>query len=365
MSSSSSILRCVLLSVLILPMACKEKKVPPPPPVARVSVQEIIKTNIPIIKTYIGITQSIATAGIRARVQGFLTKMNFVEGKPVKKGQLLYVIDPKPFQAKLDLAQGQLSRSIAEQEFQAVEYQRLKQLVAKGNIAKSTYDETKARYQQAIADVQIQNAQVTEAQINLSYCSMYAPFDSIIGEQNVDVGNLVGGAEDTLLATVVQLDPIYVLFSPSVKDFSEFLKYRANMPFKVEANLPHNPELIFKGKVNLINNQADTATSTVLMRAEMANPKQLLLPGIYVNLRLFLNADASVILVPSRAVLETQGARTVYIFNEGIVENRNITVSGQYENAWIVTSGLKVGEQLVTSGLQKLKSGDKVTLVAP
>ena len=338
-----------------------EKKPASNPPKPAVPVIKITQSIIPITKTYIGITQSISSVGIKARVEGFLIKMNFVEGDPVKKGQLLFVIDPKPFEAQLNLAQGNLSKSIADKEYQQVEYLRMRQLVAKGDTPKSTYDQAAARLAESVAEVEIQNAQVQQAQINLGYCSMYSPFDGIIGEKFVDVGNLVGAGENTLLANVVTLNPIYVLFSPSVEDFSELLKYRANRPFQVEATLPQDKTLVFKGQVDLVNNQADVSTSTVLMRALIQNPDKLLLPGIYVNIKLTLSKQDKTILVPTKAVMEVQGQRTVYVVNDkGRIETRTLRVSGQYNGQYIVESGLKNDDLVMISSLQKVKPGEEV-----
>ncbi|RAP38384.1 hypothetical protein B1207_00395 [Legionella quinlivanii] len=345
---------------LVLLSACSESNTQAPA-IPTVAVTKISSSQIPINRKYIGITQSISAAGIKARVEGFLIKMNFVEGKPVKKDQLLFVIDPRPFEAKLSLAQGQYAKSVADKEYQEIQYRRMKDLVVKGDVSQSHFDEVNAKFSEADAQVQIGAANVADAKINLGYCYMYSPFDGIIGKKYVDVGNLVGGGENTLLANVVQLNPIYVEFSPSVEDFTSFLKYRDNMPFKVEVSLPHDGNLVFKGKLDLINNQADVSTSTILMRAEIENPKQLLLPGIYVGVKLHLSNNEKVILVPKQATMVTQGQRSVFVVgSDNIVHSKNITTSGQYDSSYIVSSGLKEGEVVVSNGLQKIHDGMKV-----
>ncbi|MCE3044769.1 efflux RND transporter periplasmic adaptor subunit [Legionella sp. 16cNR16C] len=345
---------------LALLSACSESNTQAPS-IPTVAVTKISSSQIPINRKYIGITQSISAAGIKARVEGFLIKMNFVEGKPVKKDQLLFVIDPRPFEAKLSLAQGQYAKSVADKEYQEIQYRRMKDLVVKGDVSQSHFDEVNAKFSEADAQVQIGAANVADAKINLGYCYMYSPFDGIIGKKYVDVGNLVGGGENTLLANVVQLNPIYVEFSPSVEDFTSFLKYRDNMPFKVEVSLPHDGNLVFKGKLDLINNQADVSTSTILMRAEIENPKQLLLPGIYVSVKLHLSNNEKVILVPKQATMVTQGQRSVFVVgSDNIVHSKNITTSGQYDSSYIVSSGLKEGEVVVSNGLQKIHDGMKV-----
>ncbi|STX51164.1 HlyD family secretion protein [Legionella busanensis] len=347
--------------LFIVITSCSDQKSSSVQPKLQVPVKEIKTSFIPIFKEYIGLTQSISSVDIRARVEGFLIKMNFVEGAIVKKNQLLFVIDPKPFEAQLNLAQGQLSRSIAEKEFQQLEFLRLKALVAKGDIAKARFDQVTALYREAIAQVDIQTAQVEQAKINLSYCSMYSPIDGIISHKYVDVGNLVGAGEKTLLANVVQLNPIYVEFNPSTSDFTELLKYRSNMPFKVEITLPNDKNTRFYGKVDLINNQVNVSTATILMRALIDNPKNLLLPGIYVDVKLILTNKSPAILVPIAAVMQNQEMRSVYIVTtNNKVQAKTVTVSGQIDENYIIISGLKDGDKVILSGLQKLQPGMEV-----
>ena len=329
-----------------------------PPPASSVSALKIRWSSIPLIREYIGITQSITAVSIRARVEGFLLEKHFTEGTPVKKNQLLYVIDKRPFEAQVQSAEGTLARSIADEAYQKVEYIRMRELVKKGNVSKSEYDRLDAQYKSAVANVEIAKAQLEQAKINLGYCSMYSPFDGLIGKRYVDLGNLVGGGEKTLLANVVQLNPMYVEFSPSVTDFSEFLKYKNQMPFHVKIQLPHNDKISFEGKIDLINNEADVPTSTILMRAMIDNPNNLLRPGIYVNLSMILTNSQKVILIPKKAILETQEKKSVFVANDkGEIEARGIETNGEYQECSIVQSGIKVGDTVILDNLQKLHPG--------
>jgi len=348
-----------LLSTLLLACQNNGDKNGQPAPVSVVKVQI---ASVPVTKEYIGITQSIASVDIRARVKGFLTQMNFVEGKPVKKDASLFVIDPLPFEADVKAAEGNLAKSIANREFQTAEYERYGKLVKKGDVSVANYDRVKSQYQEAVAQVQINQANLDTAKINLSYCYMNASFDGIIGEKFVDVGNLVGGTENTLLATLVELNPMYIQFSPSVSDFALMLAHRKNMPFKVEATFSDDANMKFHGKVDLINNQADTPTSTILMRALLDNPESLLLPGIYLKVKLTLSNGESQLIIPVTSVMEVQGQRMVYIIDKNNeVQSRAITTNGQYQQSYIIVSGLKEGEMVVTNNLQKIKPGLTVT----
>lgn len=326
-----------------------------------VTAIKIHNSNIPLEKTYIGITKAIAQVDIKARVKGFLQEMNFVEGMPVKNGQLLFVIDQLPFKTKLDYAIGTLDKAKAEQEFQEVEYKRMEALVKKGDISKSRYDRAAAGIKEATANVLIAKSQVEDAKINLGYCSMHSPFDGIISKRYVDIGNLVGGTIETLLANVVQLNPIYVEFNPSVSDFATMQNYKNNMPFHVHVSIPYNEKNIFSGEIDLINNTADVGTSTILLRASIKNPENILLPGIYVNITVRLEDNFPTILVPSEAVLEIQGKRSVFVVSkDNKVESRSIVTDGQYHQQFIVTKGLEDGDIVITTGLQKVNVGTDV-----
>lgn len=351
----------LIIGLSCLVSACdknaKKKSMPEiPAPAMKLQISQV-----PLIKEYIGTSESVAEVGIRARVKGFLDKVNFVEGKPVLKDQLLFVIEPNSFQAKVDLAKGDLLKAEAEQAFQKVELERMKQLVSKGNISKERYDRTRAQYLSAQGDVQSAKANLEEAKINLSYTSMYAPFDGLIGEKFVDVGNLVGGADETLLANVIQLNPLYVSFNPSVDDYAQMLKYRSNMPFRVVATMPKDSKQRFDGKLELINNLADVDTSTILMRATVKNPDNLALPGMYMRVQVYLTDKHKVLLVPETAVINDQGQQTVLLVNEqSIVESQKIETIGEFKQQFIVESGIKAGDVIIIEGQQKLKPGMKV-----
>lgn len=351
----------LLLCCITLLSSCYERPKKPKAGEVTVQVIKITPTTVPVFKDYIGITQSIAQVSMRARVKGFLVKKNFTEGDWVKKGQLLFEIDPRPFKADVDQAKADLQRSEADAAFKQVQAERYKTLVKKAAASQADFDRVNAQYQEAVAQVAVDTAKVEQAEINLSYCYMYAPIDGKIGEKYVDVGNLVGGTNDTLLATIVKLDPIYVQLSPSINDFGEFVAYRKNAPFKVKITIPGYKKLVFDGQIDLVNNEADQTTSTILMRAAVKNPEKLLLPGVYVNVRLILSAKKTVITIPKAAIMETQGQNYVYILDKNNkVTLRTISTEFQYGNLEIVNQGLKPGDIVVVDGLQKIKPGDTV-----
>jgi len=351
-----------IIVLALLLAACSKTTPETKKPIVDVNAIKTEFRKVSISKSYIGITESISSVGIRARVKGFLIKRNFIEGSFVKKGQLLFEIDTAPFVAELRQAQAELASTIADANFEKVKYQRMKALYAKNVISKEKYDETTTSYKQALAKVVQKQADVEDAKINLGYCYMYSPIDGHIGKTQVDVGNLVGGVQDTLQATVVVLNPMYVEFSPSVSDFGEFLEYRKkNKPFEVTAWLPKYPKESFSGEVNLVNNQADTKTATVLMRATLKNPEKLLLPGLYVNVDLMLDKDHKAISIPESAVMNNQGILEVYVIGQNnIIQSKTITSALEYQGQVVVNTGLSAGELVAISNLDKIRSGDTV-----
>lgn len=337
--------------------ACDSDKTQQQAPKLPVNAMKIVNSSMPVVLNYIGITKSIANVGIRARVKGFLEKMNFTEGKFVERGSLMYVIDPRPYKAALDLAQANLDSSRANADYQKAELSRYADLVKKNFVSQEDYDDQKATYNEAVASVEVAEANVETAKIDLGYCYMYSPIDGIAGVRQYDVGNLVGTDGDTLLVSVVSLDPMFVYFSPSVQDFDMVMKYYKNMPFKVVATIPKFPDLKFEGQVDMINNEADQPTSTIQMRGLIKNPQKLLRPNIYVNVQLTLSPSQQVIKIPSSATYDMQGSTYVYVLDDkGNAQNREIQVAYSGSDYVVVQSGLKVGESLILNNIQKIHS---------
>ncbi len=362
--------RYLLTTLLVLAIAsltgCQKTESKKQRPTPTVGVIEAQKINLPITKEYIGVTQAVSAVDIRARVKGFLIKKSFDEGGFVKKDQLLFEIDPRPFKAKLEQSQAEFANAVAEAKFQKVEYLRMKELYAKKVISKERFDQTDTTYKKALAAVVQNKAEVENARINLSYCYMYSPINGMIGKTQVDVGNLVGGTQNTLLATVVELNPIYVEFSPSVSDFGEFLEYKDKQknnkaPFKVDAFIPKYPKLNFHGKVSLVNNEADESTATILMRATLDNPDKLLRPGLYMKVKMILDKDNQSIAIPEAAVLNQQDGTKVYVVNQkSFIEARKVTTGTEVNGLREIKSGLKPGDKVVVTNLEQLKPDIKV-----
>lgn len=346
-----------LLAAAGLGPACG-KKAPAPPPAPTVTVFETLQQTVPVYLDYIGSTESVRSVDIRARVEGFLVERNFVEGDDVKAGEVVYVIDRRPFEAALAKSLGQLARDRAEVDFARVQMERYRLLAEQDFVAKQTYDDWATQYEQAVAAVEADEAQVVEDRLNLSWCTMVSPLDGRIGITYVHVGNLVGAGVDTKLATIVQLDPIYVYFSPSVSDLDTIRRYSKERDPAVKILLPGGTEHPYEGKLDFVNNQADKATSTVMLRAVVPNPGKTLLPGQFVTAALFVTNAPDVILVPKQAVSEDQRGTYVYVVDaQGKIQYRAVTATHEYKQYRVIDKGLKKGERVVIDGQQKVRPG--------
>lgn len=339
----------------------EEKKAPPPMPV---TVAPVESETVPIYLDYVGTTDSIQTVDINARVEGFLIKRAFTDGADVKEGQLLFVIDPRPFEADLAQAQAQLAENRASLSYAQEQVRRYEPLVGKQYITQDTYDGYVTQAAESRAAVEAAEANVTQARLNLSYCTMYAPFDGRIGRRYVDVGNLVGTpGHATKLATIVQLDPLYVYFSVAERDVPKVLSAQEEKPLTVSVLLPDESKTPESGTVDFINNQVDVNTGTIELRAVVTNTRKSILPGQYVKVRLLLGEQPDTPLVPQQAIGEQQGQKYVYVVDDkNQVEFRNVTVGPDYGSKYtVITEGVKAGERVITQGLQKVRPGMTVS----
>lgn len=351
---AASVLALILLAVT----GCgkDEKEAPPALPV---TVAEVKSETVPIYLEYVGTTQSIQSVDINARVEGFLVKRAFKDGADLLEGDLLFVIDTRPFEASLQQAQAQLAEDRAALAYAEEQVRRYKPIVEKEYITQDTYDGYVTRAAEARAAVEADMANVTQAKLNLSYCTMYAPFDGRIGRRYVDVGNLVGAAgAPTKLATMVQLDPMYVYFSVAERDIPQILQEHGKNDLPVSIVLPDETKHPEDGKVDFLNNEVDVNTGTMEMRAVVPNGSKTMLPGQFVKVQLLLKEQPGALLVPQQAVSEFQGQQFVYVVGAGNkVEYRNVTTGPDYKELVVIEDGVKAGEKVITEGLQKVKPG--------
>jgi membrane fusion protein (multidrug efflux system) len=353
--------------------ACGEKKpdaqaqaAPPPPEVA---VVKVAPERLGISSELPGRVEAVRIAQVRARVPGIVQKRVFVEGSEVKAGDVLFRIDPAPLQASLSNAEAARARAEANVAQANLKVQRYKPLVETNAISRQEYDDALAAQKQTQADLQAARASVQTATLNLGYATVTAPISGRIGRAQVTEGALVGQGEATPLATIQQIDSIYVNLTQSATDLMQLRramdagKLQSVGPNQAKISIVTDDGQVYpqSGKLLFSDVSVDPSSGAITLRAEFPNPKRLLLPGMYVRARLEQAVDQSAITVPQQAVIrDTNGASVMVVGADGKVAPRPIKTGDAQGNSWIVTDGLKAGDTVIVEGLQKVKPGAAV-----
>lgn len=307
------------------------------------------------------------TATVKARVDGPLLRIVFTEGQTVNRGDLLAEIDPQPFQVQLSQAQGQLARDQALLASAQVDLARYEGLLAKDSIAKQQVDTQAALVKQYQGTVQVDQAQVDSARLQLGYTRVTAPISGRLGLRQVDVGNTVRASDATGIVLITQTQPISVVFPLPADQLGSVLnRQRAGSVLLVEALDRDGKTVLAKGRLVSADNQIDLATGTVKLKAEFDNQDNALFPNQFVNARLHVETRPNATLVPSAAVQRgTQGSFVYTVNAEGVVSVRPVVLSsgGSTSDLLVVEKGVQPGEQVVIDGLDKLRDGGKVELI--
>jgi RND family efflux transporter MFP subunit len=342
--------------------ACGPAPEPPKKVVPQVTVAPAVQTSVPVYLDYVGTLQATQEVEIRARVKGYLVQRAFQDGADVKEGDLLFLIDPREYEAELARAQAQLARDKASLTYAQSQVRRYGPLTAQDLTPKDTLENFQSLAKEREAAVKAGEAAVKLARLNLGYTTVKAPISGRIGRRLVDAGNLVGAGEETLLATIMQMDPIYVYFSPSERRISQIMGHRKLGNPRVQINLSDGSVYPHLGKLDFINNKVDPATGTITMRAVLANADKRLVPGQYVNVRLLLAEIPDALVVLQKAVGADQAGSYVFVVGpDRIVQQRYVETGPRHEDGYLVIDkGLKAGELVVVEGIQKVRQGLEV-----
>jgi membrane fusion protein (multidrug efflux system) len=348
----------------------------PPPPV--VKVVKVLQQDVPIYKEFVGQIYGIYDIPIRARVEGWLEKISFVEGGKVKKGQLLYTIDPQPFEARVAEAMSKLAASRTDLVNAESEYNRYKPLVKKNAVSQSDYDAAKANFEAAQASVKAAEANLRSAQINLSYTSMRSPLDGIIGKTQARVGEFVGKSPNpVILNTVSKIDTMRVEFFLSESDYLIMARFARSQQKSIgQGEQPRAREKTLEllladgssfeemGWVAFVDREVNPGTGSILIQALFPNSKRLLKPGQFARVKAIIQEVEDAILVPQRCIMEQQGEYSVYKLNsDSTVSYQQVEVGAQIGDTWIIREGLDTDDKVVIEGLQFVGSGMRVQAV--
>lgn len=321
--------------------------------------------DMPAWSEFVGQTSAVETVEVRARVAGFLQKKLFQEGAPVEKGELLFVIDPKTFQEDLKQARSQLEYNQAKLDKARKDLARFKKLYEEGVVSRDEYESYETDHSTMKAQVQDNKAQVENARIQLGYTNIYSPIDGVIGRVNVDVGNLVGQGENTLLATVSSDDPIYVSFSISEAEYVRYMRDhiagKEQTPAVFRIVLADGSEYDHNGTFSMADRAVDPATGTLGLRVSFPNPEHLLRPGQYAKVRVLSETIKDAVVIPARAIIDTQGIKSVYVIGDDkTIKNQPVTVRFIRDNLAVIKDGIKADDLVVADGIQKVKPGMEI-----
>lgn len=338
-----------------------------------VGVVTLAPAAVTLTKELPGRTSAFRVAEVRARVNGIVQKRLFTEGSDVKEGQPLFRIDPAPYQAALGGAKAQLARAEANHSSARMQAERLAELVADNAVSKQEYDNAMAALKAAEADVAAGRAAVEAAQINLGYTTVISPVSGRIGRSAVTEGAYVQQSQATLLATVQQLDPVYVDLTQSSADALRLRRDHAEGRVqsagpgqaKVRLVLEDGREYALAGSLQFTDVTVDPSTGSIALRALFPNPRGELLPGMFVRARLDEGVNPEALLVPQQGVVRDQkGLPTALVVGaDEKVERRQLVTDRAVGDAWLVTAGLKAGDRVIVEGLQKVQPGAVVKAV--
>jgi multidrug efflux system membrane fusion protein len=360
----TALLAFLTVSILALSDGCTGRKVQRPPSLpVPVTVENAVTMDVPVTISAIGAVEAFNTVSITARVGGQLLEVGFKEGQDVAEGDLLFQIDPRPFQADLDAALANLERDRAQQANAEAEAARYADLVKKDYVTRQDYDTYMAAAAAAKATVQADEAAVKSARLNLDYSTIRAPIAGRTGNLIVKEGNLVTTNSGSPLVTINQVVPIYVSFTIPEQQLADVRRYARRGTLTVQAYLPSDSADVRTGKLTFIDNAVDERTGTILLKATFPNRDRSLWPGQFVHVDLVLTKQPEAIVVSTSAVEASQQGDYLFVIGpDGTAELRSVVRGVKFDGKVVIEKGVGAGERVVTDGQLRLTAGAKVSI---
>ncbi|PWL61989.1 MAG: efflux transporter periplasmic adaptor subunit [Bacteroidales bacterium] len=354
------------LTLPVIATGCKKSETTLPV----VAVQPAAQDDVEIYGEYVGRVRAQQFVEVRARVEGYLEKMLFEEGTYVKKNQVLFIINPDQYRAKVDKARAQLKKDESQEQKAKRDLERIRPLYEQNAASQLDLDNAIAAYETAKASVAMSRADLAQSELELGYTTVRSPIAGHISERNVDLGTLVGPGAKSLLATIVKSDTVLIDFSMTALDylkskernvdFSQKDENRAWQPY-VTITLADNTVYLHKGMVDFAEPTVDPNTGTFSVRAEMPNPERAILPGQFTKVKVLLDVREKATVVPTRAISIEKGGAHIFVMRaDSTVEKRFIETGPEFQNNMVVERGLNPGENVVVEGYHKLTPGMKV-----
>ena len=317
--------------------------------------------DVPVYLTGLGSVTAFNTANIKSRVDGQIMTVNFREGQTVKAGELLIVIDPRPYEVQLEQMQAQLFRDQASLRDARLNLDRYTTLIPSGSIAQQQVDTQKSTVDQLDGTVRTDQAQIDNARLQITYCHITAPFNGRVGLRQVDPGNIVHASDTNPMLILTQLQPIAVIFTLPEDQLQTVSQHMKNGTLAVDAFSRDDQSKLATGKLQTIDNQIDQTTGTAKLKAVFDNRDNQLWPNQFVNANLLLETRKNTTVVPTAAILRgPQGTFVYAVKSDQTVEARNVAISLTQGDTTVVTSGVNPGDAVVTDGQDKLQTGSKI-----
>lgn len=361
---------CVLACFTTLALSACHKEQPAAARAPEVEVVQVIQKDVPVVHEWVGTADGLVNATIRAQVNGYLVRQDYREGDVVKKGQLLFEIDPRPFQAALDQARGELARQEAQHANAKANLDRVKPLAAQNAVSQKDLDDAIGAEQSSLAAVIAAKAAVENSRLNLGFTRVTSLIDGMAGLARAQVGDLVGPtAQGGELTTVSTINPIKVRYTINEQAYIDFMRRFSSeaagleeaRKLDIELFLADGSRYPFKGSFYAIDRQVDVRTGTLRVEALFPNPRHLLRPGQFVRVHVHIGTKRGALLVPQRAVSELQGSFQVAVLgSDNRVDIRTVRTGERVGSLWVIDEGLKAGERIVAEGVQKVRQGEPV-----
>jgi membrane fusion protein, multidrug efflux system len=331
-----------------------------------VMVVTAIQKAVPLQIRAVGNVEAFSTVSVKSQVTGVLNQAHFKEGQDVKKGQLLFTIDPRPLEAALKQAEANLARDAAQLRNTREQVRRYAELVEKQYVSREQYDQIKTNADAAEAIVNADKAAVENAKVQLSYCYIYSPVNGRVGSLLVNEGNLVRVNDGAPLVVINQINPIYVTFAVPEQHLADLKRHSAKGALSIDAAFASDEGRPEQGKLDFIDNAVDRATGTVKLKGVFTNSERRLWPGQFVNVALTLTTQSDAVVIPSEAIQVGQDGQHVFVVkNDNRVEMRPVTLARTDEGEAIISKGLSPGEQVVREGQFLLGPGSRVEVKNP
>lgn len=361
--SLNQLSRCFVLGACVLLSACTHSQGPAPTSLAvPVLAATVEQKDMPVQVQAIGAVEAYSTVSVKTQITGQLTGVFFREGTDVKKGELLFTLDRRSFEAELNKQQANLEHDLAQAKLAHLDAERYAGLFKSGVVSQQQYDQVQSRADELDAAVRADTAAVENAKVQLMYCSIYSPIDGQTGTLMIHQGNMIKANDTPFLVNINQVEPIRVAFTVPEQFLADIKRFAAAGKLLVQAAIPGDSRPAV-GTLSFIDNTVDPSTGTIKLKGEFANRDRRLWPGQFVNVTLVLRTQPNAVVVPAQAVQNGQQGPFVFVIKSDLtVETRAVTVNRTTSGQAIIDAGLSAGERVVTDGQLRLVPGSKVSI---